>query len=78
MFRRSLPSISAVVRASTIATPGLPIAATTSEAVATHRGCGFAVKRPARVAAASATVARFSAVHLIQPPFINATFEWPK
>jgi len=39
MLRRSLPSISACVRASTIFVDGLPIAATTSLAVATHRGC---------------------------------------
>jgi hypothetical protein len=38
MPRKSLPSISAAVRASTIFTPGLSMALTTSVAVATHRG----------------------------------------
>jgi hypothetical protein len=44
MLRRSVPSISAAVRASRIAIPGLSMAATTSAAVAIHAGSGFGVK----------------------------------
>ena len=78
MLRKSLPSISAAVRASTIFTPGFSIAATTSLAVATHRGCGFAVNDAFRGGAASAVAGRCSAAHFVQPPFISATFVWPK
>ena len=78
MFRRSFPSISAVVRASRIFTPGLSIACATSLAVASHCWRGRAAKRPAAGAAASVVSGRCSAVHFTQPPFIKATSGWPK
>jgi hypothetical protein len=75
MLRRSLPSISPWVRASTSFTFGLLIAALTWSAVTTFTVPAFTANVPAAGCRTVVVIARCSAVHFTQPPSSSATFE---